>query len=670
MKTGNFTAMDPRVKHFACFILLLLAYSCSERSGGAQKFAYEQEAYPDTVTRWLADRGNYGDGRFTGIWQEYYRKKLAQGDLAAATRGLEAGAEYEMYNYSFRPATVEAIRSFRKAYSAKIPWTATLFIDSYLGNYHLDAGEYMLAMPYFRHIMRFEPVDYNSCREIGYAHSDLAFCYSGVGDQEKALQENLRALDYFNRIDNPTARGGAYDNIALVHMFTKNYLEAEKSFDRALEYYKEAGDTVNIFTTLHNKVLLYDEMSHPQKFRLIDSVYGLFIGSGLDDPSMEVSLSGLYVEKLLHERRTAEAKAILDKMRIDAAQLGSPAADADFYISLAEYALSTGEGLENTAEMDKALKAVEEGGHFQNQLAFAEVLKENSELKGDYKRALFYAEKEREAAEKLSGREMIAKTAELNNRFETVKKEQQIERQERTIVNRNGAIALLGALLAVFVLVFFTVQLRKKQRAIQEERRRSVRFTRQLLRKTEDERKRIAGDLHDSVSHELLTLKNSLGSENPEAGEKIAHIINDIRVISRNLHPIMFEKVGLAASVEQLVDRAQSVHDLMVTADIGYDGSLSTGDELQVYRIIQEALSNTVKYAEAVAAKITLLSKSDGLHIELKDNGKGFSVSERLADGKAFGLHNILERSRAIGGFARIASDGNGTVITIDIKKQ
>ena len=131
----------------------------------------------------------------------------------------------------------------------------------------------------------------------------------------------------------------------------------------------------------------------------------------------------------------------------------------------------------------------------------------------------------------------------------------------------------------------------------------------------------------------------------------------------------MFDKIGLKASIEQLVERTQSVNDFLVTADIDYNNFLSTNDELQLYRIIQEALSNIIKYANAVAAKIIISHQNDSVFIEIKDNGKGFNVTETLIGKNAFGLHNIIERSRAIGGEAKIISDNNGTVINIKIKK-
>ena len=204
---------------------------------------------------------------------------------------------------------------------------------------------------------------------------------------------------------------------------------------------------------------------------------------------------------------------------------------------------------------------------------------------------------------------------------------------------------------------------------MQTEKQNAQQYTKQLLEKTEEERKRIASDLHDSVSHELLSLKNIFEEKTDITNSKIDAIINDIRIISRNLHPVMFDKIGLKESIIQLVDRTQLTNNFMVTAEIDYSSDLLSSTELQIYRIVQESLSNIIKYANAIAAKITIQENAKSILIEIKDNGKGFNVSETLNGKMAFGLHNIIERSRAIGGKAEIISNKNGTIITIDIKK-
>lgn len=226
-------------------------------------------------------------------------------------------------------------------------------------------------------------------------------------------------------------------------------------------------------------------------------------------------------------------------------------------------------------------------------------------------------------------------------------------------------VSLIGFLLAA--LAYYLWQ---RQKQLKQERQNSINFTQQLLETTEEERRRIASDLHDSVSHELMALKNTFHLEASVLNGKIDTIINDIRIISRNLHPVMFDKIGLQANIEALVERIQEQHNFMVSTEIGYSSSLKSADELQIYRIVQEALTNVIKYAQAHAAKITLLESTDKIQLQIRDNGQGFRVKEKLDSGKAFGLHNIIERSRVIGGDAKIQSSSQGTIINIDIPRR
>lgn len=209
----------------------------------------------------------------------------------------------------------------------------------------------------------------------------------------------------------------------------------------------------------------------------------------------------------------------------------------------------------------------------------------------------------------------------------------------------------------------------EKANQLLQDKLNSMNFTKQLLESTEIERKRIATDLHDSISHELLNLKSIFQHDLTTVNAKIDTIINDIRGISRNLHPVMFDKIGLVPNLEQLVERIQNQNNFFISTDILYTGLLNSADELQIYRIVQEALTNIIKYAKAYAAKITILEEDDKILIEIRDNGKGFEVKQALNSGKAFGLHNIIERSRVIGGEAKISSSSSGTIITIKIPK-
>ncbi len=190
-----------------------------------------------------------------------------------------------------------------------------------------------------------------------------------------------------------------------------------------------------------------------------------------------------------------------------------------------------------------------------------------------------------------------------------------------------------------------------------------------MIEKTEEERRRIASDLHDTVNHELISLKKSIVNSTEVANQKIDIIIEEVRSISRNLSPVMFENIGLKMSIEDLVERIQYGENFMLSADIQYHQSLSTSQELQVFRIIQESVTNMVKYSKAIAGIITIKDDEQEFLLEIKDNGIGFDVNNILDSNQSFGLLNIRERAKGIGGEAQILSNPNGTTIYVKIKK-
>ncbi|EDM38498.1 membrane-associated sensory histidine kinase-like ATPase [Pedobacter sp. BAL39] len=221
----------------------------------------------------------------------------------------------------------------------------------------------------------------------------------------------------------------------------------------------------------------------------------------------------------------------------------------------------------------------------------------------------------------------------------------------------------------VIICISFYIYSFKQQKAQFQKRNKQARwFTEKLFENSEKERKRIAADLHDGVTQELLALKSTL-QDKPELKSHVDRIINEIRSVSRDLHPVLFEKVGLLLSLEQMTERILHVHGLQLNIDSNYRESMPTDVELQIYRILQEALSNTIKYADALHAWIEITEHPNGLRVTIEDDGKGFNIKQKLQQGDAFGLHNILERSKVCGGEAKITSSPKGTKINIQIPK-
>jgi signal transduction histidine kinase len=108
---------------------------------------------------------------------------------------------------------------------------------------------------------------------------------------------------------------------------------------------------------------------------------------------------------------------------------------------------------------------------------------------------------------------------------------------------------------------------------------------------------------------------------------------------------------------------------LFVTSEIEYRNGLDKNGELQLFRMIQEALNNIVKYAGAEAAKVTIRETDKFIYAEVMDNGKGFDVQAAMNSKNSFGLLSLTERSKALNGKTEISSGTNGTIIKIEIPK-
>lgn len=319
---------------------------------------------------------------------------------------------------------------------------------------------------------------------------------------------------------------------------------------------------------------------------------------------------------------------------------------------------------------NSAIKAADDCGTIKSKITVHQVMVKIYEEMGSYEKAFRYLRKLEALNIAYDRKTHLEQVTFLDKKYQTKEREAKLLLQGKQIQHKNFLIAVLvGSFTVAAVLLLLGLFVRRNKRQKREEALR-LQFTRRLLQNMEQERSRIAGELHDGISHELLTLKNSLQQGIETSAGKIDHIINDIRQISRDMHPVMLDKIGLKPSIENLCERYMQDERLFVTTDISYNKQLDAKGELQLYRIIQEALTNIEKYANAHAAQIIVRPQNQLLLVTIKDNGKGFDVPETLSRGAAFGLHSIIERTKTLDSKATITSDAGGTTIHIVIPIQ
>lgn len=199
-----------------------------------------------------------------------------------------------------------------------------------------------------------------------------------------------------------------------------------------------------------------------------------------------------------------------------------------------------------------------------------------------------------------------------------------------------------------------------------------------LLEGEENERKRIAEELHDGIAGDLSAIKFNLtflnqkneNSENKELLNELSQIIDkscvQLREISHNLSPTAITDYGLLLAVENYCKKIEHIYGLKVNYHFSGDAvRFSNTTETHIYRIIQELLNNIVKHSEANLATVEIINEEKNLTIKVEDNGKGFTQNNFT---KGIGLSNIDSRIRFLDAHIKRDSDVHGTVFQIQMR--
>lgn len=189
----------------------------------------------------------------------------------------------------------------------------------------------------------------------------------------------------------------------------------------------------------------------------------------------------------------------------------------------------------------------------------------------------------------------------------------------------------------------------------------------------EEERKSLSRNLHDGIGQNLyshLITINILQSqiEHPlidQMQREATELIEEVRKISQELRPSVLDDLGLVPAIRSFLMRYSDHYKIDVQFDCFLKGRLSTNKETTIYRMIQEALTNIRKYAEAQAVSVVIRELDEAVRVMVKDDGKGFEL-ERTPRG--VGLFSMEERARAVGGELSIQSTiGEGTSVILEV---
>lgn len=251
------------------------------------------------------------------------------------------------------------------------------------------------------------------------------------------------------------------------------------------------------------------------------------------------------------------------------------------------------------------------------------------------------------------------------------------------------SIATVGMLVLAGAIILFVVFYQKKM--IQEQLKRQQmeldyqqKMMEAALESQENERKRVAADLHDSIGAMLSTIRVGITTlarqmNNPQSLDQPKQMLDDtissVRRISRDLMPSTLEKFGFAQAVKEMCEQFQATALMpIVCHEHGDIRPMSKNRELILFRVVQELINNALKHSQATEITVNVWG-DDEITLAVEDNGIGFSPEEfktPTASGRGLGLFNIENRVRVLGAkmeFEKNRTKGSKTIVRVPYEK-
>jgi two-component system, NarL family, sensor kinase len=520
---------------------------------------------------------------------------------------------------------------------------AKAYID--LGNIAADRGnlnkaieQYLTAQPYI--------VAAKDTQQLANLYANIGSIFHEQKDYEKTLEYNFKALDYKEHMA-PNGLAVVYNNIALVYKHQERYEEALsysfKSLElkESLQYLRGIAGSYNTIGSIYLKTNQLDSASayyHRaiELYRSINDKYGL---------GMALGGKG---DVLFKQGKHGDAK----KMYLDAL----PLAEAEGLLTL---------------QRDV-------------NLALAEVY----EADGDYNQALDARKKYEAAKDSVVNEETNDRIAELMTQFETVQKEQelklkQIELERQQEINKFQTIGF--GVVVLFLLLaggLYFSRNRIKQKAELADaiaREQKIRF-KAVIDAQEQERKRVAQDLHDGLGQLLSTarlnvsaLEDSLDPTDTESDKiwlnalsLIDESVQEVRNVSHNMMPSALIRLGLVAALREQVAKINRAGKITVKLEIaGMETRMDEAVEITLYRVVQEVLNNAIKHSNANEIVVSINRGHGKLELGIKDDGVGLDL-QLIKRSTGIGWQNIYSRVELINGVIGMnSSPGAGTNVHV-----
>lgn len=532
------------------------------------------------------------------------------------------------------------------------------------------------------------------------AYRRLGISYQEKGDFERSLFYQLRALDLADKGEDALSRASSLNNVASLYYALGDLVQSQRYF---LEAYRLFGD-------------LADEKRFARK--------------GQSDLALNLATINLENGKL------EEAKLFLDLAYQHLKEFGDTTEIAYLYLlegNIAEAEQRTTDWLRSLERLDRYLNVYQDASirlmSYQQWARYYEQIGQEDSIPAKLKLALELAyslenpSSIRQSAKELSryfdrrgdslqayqylkiyqvfndsllDAARVKAMIDAEQKFQNEAKTLSIQKKEAELQKKRFQLILMGSLcLLLFALSVLMVKNRNKTKRLAEKevelkdgrikelmQEQELKSIDAMLKGQDDERRRIARDLHDRLGSILSTVKLHFSTMEDEirklqekqnnsyelATKMLDEAVDEVRKISHDLHSGSISKFGLKRAVQELIEALSTKNGLAIHfMDNQIDANVFAPFEVELYRIIQELLSNTLKHAKASEVHIQLTQSEGFVSFSYEDNGVGMDRIN-LKDKEGLGLLSIENRVQKMNGRSTLDSTpGHGFTFIIEI---
>lgn len=629
---------------------------------------------------------------FIGYSQDVTLDELQANISKSKTKKETVNALNQLGNYWFAINYDSATAYYKKAYeiSKNIKYKEGIFdYASNQGNVYLYQGKY-------DELIKLMKISIETAKKYNDKHNEAKFTVN-LGNAFMSNAEFQKALEYFQKGIQIFNKNKEYDYERKINLMIAVCFSNSKNLDKGIEYSKKA---------LSQAVIAKDSATIAKAYENIGSDYleknqfitaKPYILKGKEVATKLKSLPNLanfdfYLSRVLYsERKYKEAISLIKKSLAYYTETGNDFYKINALTFLSIYQKDSGEyqsALHNLKFAEELALKNDMKSHLL--LIYPELAQLNKKIK-NYELAYNYLEKHYQLNDSVSSNDLQKQLQDLDTKYQAAKKDLQIKEQEAKLKNRRLLnYVFAGAVLAILLIGFLVYRNLKSRQTIQQQKINELETEKQLttteavLRGEEQERSRLAKDLHDGLGGMLSGVKFSFNAmkenlimtpENAVAFERsidqLDNSIREMRRVAHNMLPENLMKYGLDSALRELcleLNRSTSLKASYQSIDMEQN-KFPQEISIACYRIIQELVNNTLKYSKAknFLVQAHFSDEEKILQITVEDNGEGFDKNKLLnADG--IGWKNIQNRIQLIKGKVDLNSEiGKGTSVLIEI---